>query len=244
MSAIEILPAIDLKDGKVVRLIQGDYDQQINYELEPEEVAKSFIEAGAKWIHVVDLDGAKTGNVYNFDVLKRILAVGQIKVEVGGGIRSKRIIQKLLEAGASRVIIGTRALEDWEWLEEVACDPDFREKIVLGLDAKNGMLASHGWTKVTHLKATDVAAKVTDWPLAAIVYTDIARDGMLTGPNIEQLELLIRATDVPIIASGGVGSLEDVRKLTELSLAGIIIGRALYEGKVNLTEAIEIVKNV
>jgi phosphoribosylformimino-5-aminoimidazole carboxamide ribotide isomerase len=231
-----------LKDGKVVRLIQGDYNQQINYELDPAEVAKSFIAAGAKWMHVVDLDGAKTGSVYNFDVLKKILSAGEIKVEVGGGIRSRRIIQKLLEAGASRVIIGTKALEDWDWLEEVASDPDFKEKIVLGLDAKNGMLASHGWTKVTHLRATDVAAKVTDWPLAAIVYTDIARDGMLTGPNVEQLELMVRATDVPIIASGGIGSLDDVKKLTSLPIAGIIIGRALYEGKVDLASAIGLVR--
>jgi phosphoribosylformimino-5-aminoimidazole carboxamide ribotide isomerase len=243
MLDMEIFPAIDLRDGKVVRLVQGDYDQQINYAAQPAEMARSFVAAGTNWIHVVDLDGAKTGTTYNFDVLKEILQVGDVKIQVGGGIRSQRVIQKFLEAGASRVIIGTRGIEDWEWFEEVVYSPEFAGRIVLGLDAKDGKLASHGWTKVTKLRATDVAEKVSDWPLAAIVYTDIARDGMLTGPNVEQLELMTEATDVPIIASGGIGSIEDVKRLKDLPIAGIIIGRALYEGKVDLAEAIEAVRD-
>jgi phosphoribosylformimino-5-aminoimidazole carboxamide ribotide isomerase len=243
MSKIEILPAIDLRDGNVVRLIQGDYDKQINYDSKPTQMANSFVAAGAKWIHVVDLDGAKGGEVYNFDVLKQILQTGNVNIEVGGGIRSEEIIRKLLDAGATRVIIGTRGIEDWDWFKSIVFTPEFAGKIVLGLDAKDGMLASHGWTQVTELRAIDIAAKVSDWPLAAIVYTDIARDGMLTGPNVEQLELMCQATKVPIIASGGIGSVDDVRKLKHLPIAGIIIGRALYEGSVDLKEAISAVQD-
>jgi phosphoribosylformimino-5-aminoimidazole carboxamide ribotide isomerase len=239
---MEIFPAIDIKDGKVVRLIQGDYDQQIDYSTEPDQVAKSFLEAGTTWLHIVDLDGAKTGTVYNLAVLEKILKVGRVKIQIGGGIRSQRIIQKLLDAGAERVIIGTRGIEDWEWFEELVHDSDFAGRIVLGLDARNGKLASHGWTQQTKILAVDIAAKVSRWPLAAIVYTDIAKDGMLAGPNFEQTELVAKSTDIPVIASGGVSSLEDVRKLTALPLGGIIIGRALYEGKMNLADAIALVK--
>ncbi len=237
---MEIFPAIDIKDGKVVRLIQGDYDQQIDYSTEPQDVAKSFLEAGASWLHIVDLDGAKTGTVYNLAVLEKILKAGQVKIQIGGGIRSQRIIQKLLDAGAERVIIGTRGIEDWEWFEALVHDSDFKNRIVLGLDARNGKLASHGWTQQTKILAVDIAAKVSQWPLAAIVYTDIAKDGMLAGPNFEQTELVAKSTDIPVIASGGVTSLEDVRKLTALPLGGIIIGRALYEGKLNLADAIKL----
>ncbi len=239
---MEIFPAIDIKDGKVVRLIQGDYAQQIDYSTEPDQVAKRFLEAGATWLHMVDLDGAKTGTVYNLAVLEKILKVGQMKIQIGGGIRSQRIIKKLLEAGAERVIIGTRGIEDWEWFKELVHDPEFAGRIVLGLDARNGKLASHGWTQQTKILAVDIAAKVSKWPLAAIVYTDIAKDGMLAGPNFEQTELVAKSTDIPIIASGGVSSLEDVQKLTPLPLGGIIIGRALYEGKINLADAIALVK--
>ncbi len=239
MSAIEIFPAIDLKDGKVVRLIQGDYAQQIDYASDPEQVAKDFLAAGAKWIHVVDLDGAKTGTVYNFTVLEKILKVGDIKIEIGGGIRSQRVIQRFLDAGAARVIIGTRSVEDWDWFKEMVHSPEFSGKIVLGLDARDGRLASHGWTKQTKIFAKDIASKVSSWPLAAIVYTDIAKDGMLCGPNFEQVELIARATTIPIVASGGISSIEDVRRLLTLPIAGIIIGRAIYEGRIKLSEAIQ-----
>ena len=214
---MEIFPAIDIKDGKVVRLIQGDYDQQIDYSTEPDQVAKSFLEAGTNWLHIVDLDGAKTGTVYNLAVLEKILKVGRVKIQIGGGIRSQRIIKKLLDAGAERVIIGTRGIEDWEWFEELVHDSDFAGRIVLGLDARNGKLASHGWTQQTKILAVDIAAKVSKWPLAAIVYTDIAKDGMLAGPNFEQTELVAKSTDIPIIASGGVSSLEDVREINRSS---------------------------
>jgi phosphoribosylformimino-5-aminoimidazole carboxamide ribotide isomerase len=239
---MEIFPAIDIRGGKVVRLIQGDYDQQIDYPLEPKSVAESFLAAGTQWLHMVDLDGAKTGTVYNFSVLKEILSLGGLKVQIGGGIRSQRIIKQLLDAGAQRVIIGTRGIEDWEWFKSMVHDSDFANRIVLGLDARNGKLASHGWTQQTKIYAKDIAAKVSKWPLAAIVYTDIAKDGMLSGPNFEQVELLAKATQIPVIASGGVSSLDDVRNLLPLPVAGVIIGRALYEGKVDLAEAIKMVQ--
>ncbi|NLX05164.1 MAG: 1-(5-phosphoribosyl)-5-[(5-phosphoribosylamino)methylideneamino]imidazole-4-carboxamide isomerase [Phycisphaerae bacterium] len=235
---MDILPSIDIRDGKVVRLIQGDYDQQIDYDRSPVDVASQFAQAGAAWLHMVDLDGAKTGQVYNTAVIRDVLNSTDLKVEVGGGVRNQRTIQRLLDAGADRVIIGTRSLEDWEWFTEIVHDPDFREKIVLGMDARDGLLAAHGWTKQTKLAAVDLARKVSKWPLAAIVYTDIAKDGMLAGPNFEQVELVAKSTDVPVIASGGVTSLEDVERLKDLPVAGAIIGRAFYEGKIDLAEAV------
>jgi phosphoribosylformimino-5-aminoimidazole carboxamide ribotide isomerase len=242
MAATEIFPAIDIREGKVVRLIQGDYNQQIDYASDPCEVARQFLDAGTHWLHIVDLDGAKTGTVYNLAVLERILALGEVRIQVGGGIRSQRTIKKLLDAGAARVIIGTRGIEDWEWFEEMVYDPDFRERIVLGLDARNGKLASHGWTQQTAVSAVEVAQKVSPWPLAAIVYTDIACDGMLAGPNFDQTEYMVRATRIPVIASGGISSLEDVRRLASFGVAGIIIGRSLYEGKVRLADALNVVR--
>lgn len=239
---VEIFPAIDIRDGKVVRLIQGDYNQQIDYAPDPCEVARQFLDAGTRWLHIVDLDGAKTGTVYNLAVLEKILKLGEVKIQIGGGIRSRETIQRLLGAGAERVIIGTRGIEDWEWFEQTVREPEFRGRIVLGLDAREGRLASHGWTQQTDVLAADIARKVSAWPLAAIVYTDIARDGMLTGPNVGQVEQMTRATEVPIIASGGISSLEDIRRLIPLPIAGIIVGRALYEGKVHLVDALRIAR--
>ncbi len=240
MSKKNIYPAIDIRNKKVVRLIQGDYNQQIDYADNPVRVAEGFVRDGATWIHIVDLDGARSGTMYNFEVIGNILALGEVSIQIGGGIRSGEAIRKLLDAGASRVIIGTRGLEDWTWFESVVHNPDFADKIVFGLDARDGKLASHGWEKQTETPATEIAKKVSDWPLAGIVYTDIARDGMLTGPNIEQLELMTKSTKVPIIASGGIGKLEDVKKLLPLNIDGVIIGRAIYENKINLSEAIEL----
>lgn len=235
---MDILPAIDVRDGKVVRLLQGDYDQQIDYAPEPVEVARGFVEAGASWLHMVDLDGAKTGTTYNTDTIRHVLSAVDIRVQIGGGIRTQRAIKTLLDAGAARVIIGTRSIEDFEWFKDTVHEAEFASKIVMGMDARNGKLATRGWTEQTKVSAVDVAEKVSPWPLAAIVYTDIARDGMLTGPNIDQIEVLAKATDIPVIASGGVTSLDDLHRLAELPIAGAIIGRALYEGTIDLAEAI------
>jgi len=242
MSEKIIYPAIDIKDGKVVRLLQGDYNQQIDYAENPQEIAGGFRQEGAEWIHIVDLDGAKSGSAYNFETIEELLKIEGLNIQVGGGIRSESTITKLIEAGAQRVIIGTRAIEDWEWFQSIVHNPRFENRIVLGLDARKGKLATSGWIEQTEISARDIAEKVSSWPIVSIVYTDIARDGMLTGPNYHQLETIAQATKIPIIASGGISCLDDVKKLLTLPIAGMIIGRAIYEGKINLKQAIELAK--
>jgi phosphoribosylformimino-5-aminoimidazole carboxamide ribotide isomerase len=238
--ALVVVPSIDLRDGKVVRLKQGDYTQQLNYDVDPVKTAKSFAAAGAKWMHIVDLDGAKEGRPMQTKLIEKIIAGSQLNVEVGGGIRMAEDIQTLLEAGASRVVLGTKAMEDWAWFEWQVKDESFRQKLVLALDAKDGFVATRGWTETSKMLATDVATKVNGWPLAAILYTDIAKDGMMTGPNVEQTEKLAQAGDVPVIASGGVGSVNHIRKLVGRGIWGVIVGRSLYEGTVDLREAITV----
>ena len=241
---LEILPSIDLRDGKVVRLKQGDYAQQLNYDVDPIATAQSFQQAGSSWLHIVDLDGAKEGRPAQTDLIARIIAASGLAVEVGGGIRSTDDVQRLLDAGASRVVIGTKAIEDWAWFESLARNPQFSNKLVLALDAKDGMVATRGWTETSTRRAVDLAREISDWPVAAILYTDVAKDGMLQGPNIAHTRLLAEAGKVPVIASGGVGSIEHVRQVRENSppIWGCIIGRSLYEGTVDLREAIRIAR--
>lgn len=240
---MEILPAIDLRDGKCVRLIQGDYQQQIDYSPDPAEVAVGFQQAGARWIHVVDLDGARTGQLQNLPAIKAIVQATELSVEVGGGIRTLRTIQQLLEIGVTRVILGTQALKNWAWFEELTKLPELAGKLVLGLDARGGKLAVQGWTDETQQTPIQIAGLLRGWPLSAIIYTDISRDGMLAGPNVQATEELALATTVPVIASGGVTSPRDVQALAKLPLAGIIIGRALYEDRIDLAEAIKIARH-
>jgi phosphoribosylformimino-5-aminoimidazole carboxamide ribotide isomerase len=235
-----ILPSIDLRHGKVVRLKQGDYSQQITYDVDPMEVAASYANAGAKWMHVIDLDGAKEGKPVQLELLSKLAAASGLQVQIGGGIRTEDDIQRLFQAGAARVVIGTRAMQDWDWFSKLVHNPQYAGKITLALDAKNGIVATHGWTETSTLAAVDVAKKVYGWPLAAILYTDVAKDGMLTGPNFEQTKQLAEATDIPVIASGGVGSIEHIRTLTTMPVWGVIVGRSLYEGKVDLAEAIKL----
>jgi phosphoribosylformimino-5-aminoimidazole carboxamide ribotide isomerase len=235
---ITILPSIDLRRGQVVRLKQGDYGQQITYNVDPLDTARSFTAAGATWMHIVDLDGAKEGRPMQTDLIRAIISASGLKVQVGGGIRQRQHIDELLAAGASRVVVGTRALEDWAWFEQQTRDPALVGRMVLALDAKDGVVATRGWTQSTGQLATDIARQVSAWPLAAILYTDVARDGLLQGPNFEQTRHMAEAGQVPVIASGGVGSLDHIRQLTRLSILGAIVGRSLYEGKVNLLDAI------
>ncbi len=235
-----ILPAIDLRDGKCVRLIQGDYDRQINYNDDPVAQAKLFEGEGAQWLHVVDLDGALHGDQYNFEVLKAIRENTKLHIEVGGGIRSEESIAKLLETGIDRVIIGTKAFEQQEWFHEMV--NKYPGKIVLGMDAKNGHIATHGWTQTGEMTVLEMAKTINELPLAAIVYTDIAKDGMLTGPNIESTKELAENCKIPVIASGGVGSIEDIENLKDLPIEGVITGRALYENKFTVAQAVEVVK--
>ncbi len=238
--ALEVIPSIDLREGKVVRLAQGDYGRQTNYDLDPIETAKLFADAGAKWMHIVDLDGAKSGRPMQAELIGKIIQSTKLQVEVGGGVRSTEDVHELLNAGAKRVVVGTKAIEDWPWFESLAKQDHLAKQLILALDAKEGMVATRGWTQTSERSAVEVAKQVSGWDLAAILYTDVAKDGMLQGPNLHHTELLAEAGDTRVIASGGVGSIEHIKALRQLSVWGVIVGRSLYEGKVNLAQAIEV----
>ncbi len=240
---VELIPAIDLRNGKVVRLLQGDYQRQTTYFVDPVDTAKSFQDAGCRWMHVVDLDGAREGRPRNLEIIEKIVRSTKLNVEVGGGIRDEEVIEYLLAIGAQRLIIGTRAISDFNWFKTIVFDQRFRNRIILGLDAREGRVATHGWTSpdADAPLATDLAAGVDDWPLAAIIYTDIARDGMLSGPNINATrDLLTAAKRVPVIHSGGVSTLADIAALKQLPISGIIVGKAIYEGRLNVAEAVQL----
>ena len=235
-----IIPAIDLRDGKCVRLIQGQYNRQINYEDDPVKQAREFSSSGAKWLHIVDLDGAKLGRPVNTDAISAIAALGLFKIEVGGGLRNEDALKQLLDMGVERVIIGTKAVSDFEWFSQMA--EKFSGKIVLGLDARGSKVATHGWTQDSPHNLLEFATEAAKLPLAAIIYTDITKDGMMTGPNLERTKGLINTVDMPIVASGGVRELGDIKKLAELGAEAVIIGRSLYEGKLKLADAIKAAK--
>jgi phosphoribosylformimino-5-aminoimidazole carboxamide ribotide isomerase len=238
--SLEIVPSTDLRHGQVVRLQQGDYDRQINCAADPIATARAFKAAGARWLHIVDLDGAKEGRVMQAELIGQIIAASGLNVQVGGGIRSADDIRRLLDSGAARVVVGTRAMEDWNWFQTLAHDSEFQNKLVLAIDARDGVVATRGWTASSGRRAIDVAQDVSDWPLAALLYTDVAKDGMMTGPNFEQTRDLAEAGNVPVIASGGVGNLEHIRRLTTIPVWGVIVGRSLYEGTLDLHEALAV----
>jgi len=235
-----IIPAIDLIEGKCVRLIQGQYDRQITYENDPVRKAQEFSRAGAEWLHIVDLDGAKIGKPCNIDTMSSIAALGILKIEVGGGIRDEASIKQLLDIGVERVIIGTKAVSDFDWFSEMA--EKFSGKIVLGLDARGSKVATHGWTQDSVQNLLGFATEAAKLPLAAIIYTDIAKDGMMSGPNFERTKALVEAVEVPVIASGGIKEISDIKKLAKLGVEAAIIGRSLYEGTLNLSDAINAAK--
>ena len=237
---MDILPAIDLRQGKVVRLAQGDYDRQRTYHDDPVAVARLFVQAGATWIHVVDLDAARTGTPANSAAVRAVVQAVDARVELGGGARNAAAVERMLESGVARVVVGSAAMKDWPWFEALAARDDLAGRLALGLDARDGRLAAHGWAEQLDTSATELASRTRGWPLGAIVYTDIARDGMLTGVNIEATAEIIRATDVPVIASGGVGSLDDIRRCASIGCAGVIVGRAWYEGKIDLKQACDL----
>ncbi|MEN6335076.1 MAG: 1-(5-phosphoribosyl)-5-[(5-phosphoribosylamino)methylideneamino]imidazole-4-carboxamide isomerase [Phycisphaerales bacterium] len=237
---MDVIPAIDLRDGKCVRLIQGQYDRQITYNDNPASQARQFFADGARWLHLVDLDGAKSGRPINTACITAIAKLGLLKVEVGGGIRDEASIRELLDMGVSRVIVGTRAVSDFEWFSDMATH--FKGKLVLGLDARGSMVATHGWLEDSDLPVLEFAAKADRLPLAAIIYTDISKDGMLSGPNIERTAALAKSVRTPVIASGGLKEVADIYKLKPLGVAGVIAGRSLYEGTLNLPDAIAAAK--
>ena len=233
-----ILPAIDLRRGRCVRLLRGEADKETVFAEDPVEVALRWKQDGAEYLHVVDLDGAFEGEPHHFDTVTRIVSETGLPVEVGGGIRTRDAIERYVAAGIDRVVIGTKALESPEWLESL-CD-EFPGRIAAGVDAREGRVAVRGWVEVSEVTAIVMAERLSGMKLGAVIYTDISRDGTLEGPSVENTRAFAEACHRPVIASGGVGSIEHVKQLTELPVAGIIIGRALYTGSVSLPEAIRI----
>ena len=238
--AVEIWPAIDLLGGKCVRLRRGDYSEVTVFDEDPVRVARRWYEQGADRLHLVDLDAAKTGNLTNLEVIRAIREVVPAICQVGGGIRSDEAAERILGLGIDRVVVGTAALEKPEWFGSIC--RRYPGRVVLSLDARDGRVAIRGWQETTSILAREALRKFVDLPLAAIVFTDIATDGMLTGPNIPAVVALQAETQVPVIASGGIASLEDVKALAEAGVRGCIIGRALYEGTIRLPEVFEFLK--
>jgi phosphoribosylformimino-5-aminoimidazole carboxamide ribotide isomerase len=238
-NGVLILPAIDIRGGCCVRLRQGDYAQETVFGDDPAAMARRWVEQGATFLHLVDLDGAREGRPVNGDSVRRIAATGGIPCQLGGGLRSEADITLALSWGASRVVLGTRALQDPGWCEQMT--RHFPGQIVLGIDARQGKVATHGWLETGDVTAREAARRCASWPLAALVYTDIGRDGMLQGPDVEGTVGLQEVVTFPVIASGGVGSLDDLRALARAGVGACIVGRALYDGKFTLAEAISAV---
>jgi phosphoribosylformimino-5-aminoimidazole carboxamide ribotide isomerase len=237
-----LIPAIDLKDGRCVRLKQGDLAEETVFSEEPETVARHWLELGAERIHLVDLNGAVSGKPQNAAVIRAIVeAVGsEVPVQLGGGIRSLETIERYLDSGVSYVIIGTAAVKSPGFLHD-ACNA-FPGQVIVGLDARDGKVATDGWSKLTRHEVVDLARKFEGYGIEAIIYTDIGRDGMLTGVNIEATVKLAQAVDVPVFASGGVNDLTDIDKLMAVEsegVEGVILGRSLYEGTLDFAAALE-----
>ncbi len=237
---MNIFPAIDLFEGKAVRLFKGDYNQMTVYCEEPEKVALYFKECGAEYIHLVDLEGAKSGETPNFETVKKIIEVSGLKAEIGGGIRSEAVIEKYINAGAYRVILGTAAATDPEFLERVA--KKYGEKIAVGCDLKDGKVATKGWTDTTEETGEQFFARVEKLGIKTVICTDISRDGAMKGTNLELYKELSSKFSIDIIASGGVTDMSDVEKLSKMNIYGAILGKAIYTGNIDLKTAIKAVK--
>ncbi len=237
-----LYPAIDLKDGQAVRLLHGDFDKLTVYSPEPGLQAREFADSGCQWIHVVDLDGAMAGESRNSAAVQAILGTG-VKVQLGGGIRSMQAIERCLSLGISRVILGTVALKQPELVKEAALS--FPGQIAVGADAREGMIAAEGWLETSEVKAIDLVRRFEDCGVAAIIFTDIARDGALSGVNAQATSKLASAISIPVIASGGVQGIEDISACAALAhtgLEGVITGRALYDGRLDLKEALAVAR--
>ena len=231
---MHVLPAVDIQGGRTVRLFQGVRDQSKIYDYSPLDAARRWADQGAAWLHVVDLDGAFDGRSGNEPCIEQIAGALAIPIQVGGGVRSAEKARRLLGYGAARVVVGTRALESRAFLEELA--REFPGKIVVGVDARDGFAAVRGWTETSRTPAAEFLRSLAGLDLAGVVYTDIARDGAMAGVNVEAMRRAAEASPVPVVASGGVCSLEDVRALAGLPLFGMIVGKALYEGALSLRE--------
>lgn len=241
---MEVIPAIDLLDGKCVRLYQGDYDRASQFSDRPAEVARNWELQGATRIHVVDLDGAKQGKSVNLKTIEAIVRAINIPIQVGGGLRDRAGVAQLLDLGVERVILGTVAVEQPELVTQLC--QEFPQQILVGIDARNGKVATKGWLETSELSAIELARRMASQGVAAIIYTDIQRDGTLSGPNLPALRTLAEAIDIPVIASGGVSSLTDLLSLLALEPLGVkgaIVGRAIYTGDLDLKEALQAVGN-
>lgn len=235
-----IIPAIDIKGGKVVRLVQGKFSAETVYSASPLEMANKWASFGVEMIHVVDLDGAAEGRLKNLDVIKEMAKAVKPKIELGGGIRSEEAIKRVLDAGVAKVVIGTKALDE-VFLWHAAAK--FKDAIVVGIDARDGIAYTKGWAFETKTKVADLVGMIEKCGIRTINYTDISKDGMLEGPNVDSLKALLAVTKMEVIASGGISSIDDIKKLKPLEkdgLKGVIIGKALYENRIDLAEAIRV----
>lgn len=233
-----IYPSIDLLDGKCVRLMQGKYDRVTVYSEDPVAVARSFREQGATWVHIVDLNAARTGRPKNQSIIRRIAAQTGLAIQTGGGIRNLRTLYKLLSVyDVTRCVLGTSAIRDREFTEEAL--RRFPDNVAIGIDARDGEVAADGWTSGSGLKSVEFARTMQELGARTIIFTDIARDGMMTGPSTEQTAELVTATKLSVIASGGIGSEDDIDKIRTSGCSGVIVGKAIYEGKVRLAECLQ-----
>lgn len=235
---MRLYPAIDMIDGKCVRLVQGNYNKKTTFADDPLEVALRWQEQGGEFIHLVDLDGARSGDMPNFDTIVRIAQTLEIPIEVGGGIRSMEAIERYLEHGVSRVILGTSALKKPNLVKDAV--KAYGRRIVVGIDAKDGLVAVSGWEEVSRVSALSFARQMEQQGVSTIIYTDIATDGMLKGPNLNAMKEMTEYVSMDVVASGGVTSLEDLKQLKEIGVEGAIIGKALYTGHIKLGEALEV----
>ncbi|WP_017654827.1 1-(5-phosphoribosyl)-5-[(5-phosphoribosylamino)methylideneamino]imidazole-4-carboxamide isomerase [Fortiea contorta] len=236
---MDVIPAIDLLEGRCVRLYQGDYTRSQVFNENPVDVAKQWVDQGAAKLHVVDLDGAKTGKLVNVGAIEAIAQAVSIPIQVGGGLRDRHSVQQLLNIGVQRAILGTVAVEQPELVQQLC--QEFPGQIIVGIDARNGLVATRGWLETSEILATQLAVQMAELGAVAIIYTDIHRDGTLSGPNLEALSELARSISIPIIASGGVSSVTDLLSLLALEtqgVTGVIVGRALYTGDISLKEAL------
>lgn len=236
---MRLYPAIDIIDGQCVRLVQGDYSQKTTFAQDPVEVALRWQKEGGELLHIVDLDGAKSGGMNNFEVISRIAAALSVPIEVGGGIRDMYAVEKMLQAGAARVILGTSALRNAEFVKSAV--KAFGEKIVVGIDAKDGKVAVSGWEEISDKSALDFAKEMEACGVRTLIYTDIATDGMLKGPNLAAMSEMAAHVSIDVVASGGVSSIADLQALTKTGVEGAIIGKALYTGDIRLEEARKVI---
>jgi phosphoribosylformimino-5-aminoimidazole carboxamide ribotide isomerase len=239
---MEIWPAIDLRGGRCVRLQQGDYGRETVFSDDPAQMARQWVEAGAEYLHLVDLDGARDGSQANRGAVEAILAAVTIPCELGGGIRDERVIAEWLQAGMARLAVGTKALRDPDWFRAMC--QQFPGRLALGVDAREGWVATDGWLETSNISAIELVGQYADLPLAAVIYTDISKDGMLAGPNLSSTAEMQRSTRFPVIASGGVTTADDIQRLAETGVAGCIIGRALYEGSLTIADAMAAARSV